>query len=126
MPTLMKSTNKQLPQAQRERTENRQGSEPITPYRRGFEDCFYARVYANPYQIGKDDAINYHWGYGDARLIHYLNRTCLRDDETDAVDRLLVERGRTAQVERVCLQSGAVVKRFTVGQKANKETELLR
>ena len=58
--------------------------------------------------------------------MHYLNRTCLRDDETDTVDRLLVERGRTAQVERVCLQTGAVVKRFTVGQKVNKETEWLR
>ena len=126
MPTLMKSTNKQLPQAQRERTENRQGSEPITPYRRGFEDCFCARVFANPYPIGSDDAAEYHCGYGDARLMHYLNRTCLRVDETDTVDRLLVERGRTAQVERVCLQTGAVVKRFAIGQKANKETELLR
>jgi hypothetical protein len=112
MTTLTKATNPQLQQAQRERAENRQDSEPITPYRRGFEDCFYARVYANPYQIGRDDAINYHWGY--------------RDDETDAVDRLLVERRRTAQVERVCLQTGAVVKRFAIGQKANKETELLR
>jgi hypothetical protein len=126
MTTLTKATNPQLQQAQRERTENRQGSDPITPYRRGFEDCFYARHYANPYQIGRDDAINYHWGFGDARLIHYLNRTCLRDDETDTVDRLLVERGRTAQVERVCLQTGAVVKRFAIGQKASKETELLR
>ncbi len=126
MTTLTKATNPQLQQAQRERTENRQGSDPITPYRRGFEDCFYKRVYANPYQIGSDDAAEYHCGYGDARLLHYLNRTCLRDDETDTVDRLLVERGRTAQVERVCLQTGAVVKRFAIGQKASKETELLR
>lgn len=126
MPTLMKATNKQLQQAQRERAEHRQDSDPITPYRRGFEDCFDKRVYANPYQIGSDDAAEYHCGYGDARLLHYLNRTCLRDDETDTVDRLLVERGRTAQVERVCLQTGVVVKRFTVGQKVNKETEWLR
>ena len=126
MTTLTKATNPQLQQSQRERTENCQDSEPITPYRRGFEDCFFKRVYANLYQIGSDAAAEYHCGYGDARLMHYLNRTCLRDDETDTVDRLLVERGRTAQVERVCLQTGAVVKRFAIGQKANKETELLR
>ena len=76
MPTLMKATNKQLQQAQRECAEHRQDSEPITPYRRGFEDCFYKRVFANPYQIGSDDAAEYHCGYGDARLMHYLNRTC--------------------------------------------------
>lgn len=126
MPTLMDATNTYLPQVQRERAENRQGSDAITPYRRGFEACLHERVYANPHQIGSDDAADYHCGYGDAHLMHYLNRTCLRVDETDTVDRLLVERGRTAQVERVCLQTGVVVKRFTVGQKVNKETEWLR
>lgn len=126
MTTLTKATNPQLQRAQPECIENRRVDHPITPYRRGFAVGLQEQVYANPYRVGSDEADEYYRGYGDARLMHYLSRTCLRADETEIVDRLLLERGRTAQVERVCLKTGAVLKRFTIGHKANSETEWLR
>lgn len=42
-------------------------AEPVTPYRRGFEDCQYDHVYANPYPVGSAEWRNYCRGNEDAR-----------------------------------------------------------
>lgn len=40
---------------------------PVTPYRRGLEDCLYDRVYANPYPVGSAEWKAYDNGNYDAR-----------------------------------------------------------
>lgn len=40
----------------------------ITPYRAGFEDCLYARIYANPFQAGTVAWSQYDHGNIDARM----------------------------------------------------------
>ncbi len=40
---------------------------PRTPYRAGFEDCTYQRVYANPYPLHSDAWRRYEAGHADAR-----------------------------------------------------------
>jgi hypothetical protein len=40
---------------------------PRSPYRAGFEDCTYQRVYANPYRRGTDAWRSYEAGHTDAR-----------------------------------------------------------
>ena len=47
--------------------DNRRFACPVTPYRRGFEDTLYDRVYANPYRPGSAAHAEYARGNQDAR-----------------------------------------------------------
>ena len=47
--------------------DNRRFATPVSPYRRGFEDTLYERVYANPYPPGSDAHARYRRGNQDAR-----------------------------------------------------------
>lgn len=47
--------------------DNRRFAGPVTPYRRGFEDTLYDRVYANPYRPGTPAHDQYARGNQDAR-----------------------------------------------------------
>jgi len=47
--------------------DNRRFASPVTPYRRGFEDTIYERVYANPYTPGTEEYRKYEIGNQDAR-----------------------------------------------------------
>jgi hypothetical protein len=47
--------------------DNRRFPVPVTPYRRGFEDTLYDRVYANPYAAGTTAYEQYRRGNQDAR-----------------------------------------------------------
>lgn len=47
--------------------DNRRFATPVSPYRRGFEDCLYDRVYANPYHPGSPEWHAYERGNQDAR-----------------------------------------------------------
>lgn len=99
--------------------DDRRFASPVTPYRRGFEDCLYDRVFANPYAPGTAAAAEYVRGNGDARLSQLQERTVLRVDETATLDRLLAQRGLSAQIERVSLATGQVVRRFAIGAAGN-------
>lgn len=39
---------------------------PVSPYRRGFEDCRYENVYCNPYTINSKRFWSYEHGFRDA------------------------------------------------------------
>lgn len=47
--------------------DNRRFACPVTPYRRGFEDTLYERIYANPYRRGTAEHAQYERGNEDAR-----------------------------------------------------------
>lgn len=40
----------------------------VSPYRAGFEDCMYARIYANPFERNSIEWSKYDHGNQDARL----------------------------------------------------------
>lgn len=46
--------------------DDRRFATPCSPYRRGFEDCFYDRVYANPYPTNTPEHSAYERGSQDA------------------------------------------------------------
>jgi hypothetical protein len=54
------------PQLQ-EFTDTRRFATPVTSYRRGFEDCVYDHVYANPHPVGSPEWRQYDAGSADAR-----------------------------------------------------------
>lgn len=43
------------------------GQEPASPYTRGWEDCRYAAIYANPFAVGTAAWAAYNRGNEDAR-----------------------------------------------------------
>lgn len=47
--------------------DNRRFAAPVTPYRRGFEDALYERVYANPFAPHSEESRRYDAGNQDAR-----------------------------------------------------------
>lgn len=97
---------------------NRRFSGPVTPYRRGFEDCVYERVFANPYPLYSEESAEYNRGHGDARVSVLERKPVLFDEETAELDRLLRQRGRTATIERFDLSTGTA-RRFTIGAEAS-------
>ena len=122
MTTLTKTGVKPSRSAPNDYPNGRRVTSPGTPYRHGFDDCLHRNVYANPYTFGTAAADEYQRGNGDGRLVRYQKRTCLRVDETAELDHLLTQRGLTAQIERVSLQTGSVVRRFTIGSKSDVES----
>ena len=48
---------------------------PATPYQRGFDDCRYSHVYANPYDVGTLAWQQYCNGNQDARTAQHAERT---------------------------------------------------
>ena len=44
------------------------GCSSVSPYRAGFEDCLYARIYANPFERNTVEWSKYDHGNEDARL----------------------------------------------------------
>ncbi len=89
---------------------------PVTPYKRGFEDCYYSRVYANVYAPGTVAAQSYDAGVQDAHLARAQMGAVFCPQDTQALDAALTRRGLTATVERVSLATGAVTQRFTIGK----------
>lgn len=113
---ITRPSHRNLQPEMAEFADDRRFAGPVTPYRRGFEDCLYERVFANPYAPDTVAAAEYTRGNGDARLAQYQQRTHLRVDETAELDVLLAQRGMTAQIERVSLKTGTVVQCFTIGR----------
>lgn len=116
-PPITRPSQRNLQPEMAEFADDRRFADPVTPYRRGFEDCLYERVFANPYAFDTEAAAEYARGNGDARLAQYQQRTHLRVDETAELDVLLAQRGMTAQIERFDLRTGTVVQSFSIGRK---------
>ena len=116
-PPITRPSHRHLQPELEEFADNRRFAGPVSPYQRGFEDCVYERVYANPYPPQSHESAEYSRGNGDARLAILERRPVLFDAETEELDRLLTARGRTAVIERTDLCTGAV-QRFTVGAEA--------
>lgn len=114
---ITRPSHRNLQPEMAEFADDRRFASPVTPYRRGFEDCLYERVFANPYAGDTVAAAEYTRGNGDARLAQYQQRTHLRVDETAELDVLLAQRGMAAQIERVSLRTGETMQRFTIGRK---------
>ena len=55
-------------------TDTRRFATPVTPYRRGFEDCTYDHVYANFYPVGSEAWRQYDAGSADARTAQRQGR----------------------------------------------------
>ena len=55
-------------------TDTRRFATPVTPYRRGFEDCLYDHVYANPHTVGSVEWLAYDAGSADARTAQRQGR----------------------------------------------------
>lgn len=111
------STLSQEPQP--EPANERQSAGHISPYRRGFEDSRYGRLSASPFAPGTVAAKEYDCGKNDARMSQLQGRTGLRIDETVTRDRLLAQRGLSAKIERISLQTGEIVLRFSIGAAGN-------
>lgn len=117
-PPITRPSHRNLQPELAEYADNRRFSGPVTPYRRGFEDCVYERVFANPYPPHTPEAAEYDRGNGDARVTILQRRPALFDAETAELDRLLAQRGRTAVIERFDLRTGTA-RRFTIGAEAS-------
>lgn len=113
---ITRPASKDLQPELQEYADDRRFATPVTPYARGFDDCFNSRVYANPYKPFTLAAEKYEAGVADASLARAQASGCFCADETKRLDALLQQRGMTADVERVSLASGEVVKRFTIGK----------
>lgn len=100
-----------------EYADKRRFAAPVTPYRRGFEDCYYSRVYANVYARGTLAAQQYDEGMQDAHLARAQAGAAFCPEDTQALDAALARRGLTATVERVSLATGAA-RRMTIGRAA--------
>ena len=98
-----------------EYADRRRFAAPVTPYKRGFEDCCYSRVYANIYAPGTLAARQYDEGMQDAHLARAQVGAAFCPQDTQALEAALTRRGLTATVERVDLNTGAVVSRRTIG-----------
>ena len=98
-----------------EYADKRRFAAPVTPYKRGFEDCYYSRVYANVYAPGTVAARQYDEGMQDAHLARAQAGVVFCPQDTKALEAALTRRGLTATVERVSLNTGAVMGRRTIG-----------
>lgn len=116
-PPITRPSHRNLQPELAEFADNRRFAGPVAPYRRGFEDCVYERVFANPYPLYSEESAEYNRGHGDARVAILERRPALFDAETEELDRLLRQRGRTAVIERTDLRTGAT-RRFTIGMEA--------
>ncbi len=112
--TITRPTGRNLQPALQEFADNRRFATPVAPYRRGFEDATYDRVYANAYQPGTPAALEYQRGCEDAELARYQARGVLLASESARMGVLLERRGLTAEIERVSLTTGAS-RRLTIG-----------
>lgn len=116
-PPITRPSQRNLQPEMAEFADDRRFAGPVTPYRRGFEDCLYERVFANPYTPHSEEAAEYNRGNGDARVTVLERKPVLFDEETAELDRLLRQRGRTVTIERFDLRTGTA-RRFTIGAEA--------
>lgn len=113
-PPITRPSHRNLQPELAEFADNRRFAGPVTPYRRGFEDCIYDRVFANPYPPHSAESVEYNRGHGDARVSVLERRPVLFDAETEELDRLLRQRGRMMVIERTDLRTGDAV-HFAIG-----------